>query len=86
MRFAAGQENSYQAAPSICECVDLRVAAASRAANSLLLLPPFPPDAERCALTCVESTICVSADRPLPANFRNSFSQTPRRAQRVKRL
>ena len=47
---------------SICECcVDLRVAPSARAANSLLLLPPFPPDAERCALTCVESIICVSA-------------------------
>jgi hypothetical protein len=22
--------------------------------------PPFPPDAERCALTCEESIICVS--------------------------
>ncbi len=51
MRFAAGQENGDQAAPSIRECVDLRVAPSARAANSLLLLPPFPPDAERCALT-----------------------------------
>ena len=41
--------------------MDLRVAPASRATNSLLLLPPFPPDAERWALTCVESIICVSA-------------------------
>jgi hypothetical protein len=86
MGFAAGQENGDQAAPSIRECVDLRVAPSARAANSLLLLPPFPPDADRCALTCVESIICVSTDRPLPANLRNRFSQTPRRAQRTKRL
>ena len=56
------------------------------AGNSLLLLPPFPPDAERCALTCVESIICVSVDRPFPASSRNRFSQMPRRAQRTKRL
>jgi hypothetical protein len=62
---------------SICECVNLRVAPSSRTANSLLLLPPFPPAAERCALTCVESIICVSADRPFPASSRNRLSQMP---------
>ena len=86
VRLTAGQEDGEEAAPSIRECVYLRVAPASRATNSLLLLPPFPPDAERWALTCVESIICVSADRPRPANSRNRFSQTPRRAQRTNRL
>src|SRR5713101_6633911 len=71
---------------SICECVYLRVAPSARAANSLLLLPPFPPAAERCAFTCVESIICVSVARPFPASPRNRFSHTPRRAQRTKRL
>ena len=86
MRFATGQKNGNEAPFSICECVDLRVAPSARAANSLLLLPPFPPAAERCALTCVESIICVSVDRPFPASSRNRFSQMPRRAQRTKRL
>src|ERR1700691_14136 len=86
VRFTSGQQNGDQAPLSICECVDLRVAPSARAANSLLLLPPFPPDAERCALTCVESIICVSVDRPFPASSRNKFSQMPRRAQRTKRL
>jgi len=58
---------------NICECVNLRVAPSARAANSLLLLPPFPPAAERCAFTCVESIMCV---RPFPASSRNRFSQT----------
>ena len=49
-----------------------------RAANSLFLLPPFPPEAERCTLTCVESIICVSTQRPFPASSRNRFSQIPR--------
>jgi hypothetical protein len=84
--FTAGQQNSDQATLSICECVNLRIPPSARAANSLFLLPPFPPAAERWALTCVESIICVSAERPLPASSRNKFSQMPRRAQRAKRL
>jgi hypothetical protein len=84
--FTAGQQNGDQAPLSICECVNLRIPPSARAANSLFLLPPFAPAAERWALTCVESIICVSAERPLPASSRNRFSQIPRRAQRAKRL
>src|ERR1700722_675884 len=84
--FASSQQNGDEAPFSICECMDLRVAPSTRAANSLFLLPTFPPDAERCALTCVESIICVSVDRPFLASSRNRFSQMPRRAQRTKRL
>ena len=70
---------------SASACI-LRVAPSARAANSLLLLPPFPPAAERCALTWVEFDHLRSADRPFPASSRNRFSQMPRRAQRTKRL
>src|SRR5438093_11551843 len=86
MRFASGQQDGEKAPFSICECVNLRVAPSAQAANSLLLLPPFPPAAERCTFTCVESIICVSVARPFPASPRNRFSHTPRRAQRTKRL
>src|SRR5262249_8919213 len=86
VRLAAGQEDGKKTAFSICECVDLRVAPAARAANRLFLLPPFPPEAERCALMCVLSIICRSLDRPRPANSRNRLSQTPRSAHRTKRL
>ena len=86
MRFASGQQDGEEPPFSIRKGVDLRVAPSARAANSLLLLPPFPPEAERCALTCVESIICVSTERPFPASSRNRFSQMPRRAQRTKRL
>src|SRR5215468_157766 len=84
--LASRQQNGDQAPLRICECVNLRVAPSARTANSLLVLPLFPPAAERCALTCVESIICVSVARPRPASSRNRFSQTPRRAQRTKRL
>ena len=83
MRFTAGQQDGEKASFSICECMNLRVAPATRTADRLLLLPPFPPEAERWALTWVESIICNCADRPLPASFRNRFSQMPRSAQRT---
>ena len=38
----------------------LRVAPSARAAHSLVLLPPFPPAAQRCAFTCAEfHHLCV---------------------------
>ncbi len=86
MRLAAGQQDGEKAPFSIRERVNLRVAPSARAANSLLVLPFFPPAAERCAFTCVESIICVSVDRPFPSSSRNRFSQMPRCAQRTKRL
>ena len=84
VRFASGQQDGDQAPFSICECMDLRVAPSARAANSLFC-SPFSARAERCALTWVESIICISTDRPLPASSRNRFSQRPRRPQRTKR-
>lgn len=41
-----------------------QLAPAARAANRLSLRPPFPPEAERCALMCVESIICIWPERP----------------------
>src|SRR5262249_48593491 len=55
MRLAAGQEEGKKTALSIRDCVDFCIAPAARASNRLRLLPPFPPEAERCALMCVES-------------------------------
>ena len=47
---AAGQEDGKKTAFSICDCVDFRIAPASRATNCLLMFPLFAPEAERCAL------------------------------------
>ena len=55
MRLTPSQQEGNQAPFSICECMDLCVAPAARAANSLLVLPPFPPAAQRCALMWVLS-------------------------------
>jgi hypothetical protein len=43
VRFTCGQQDGDKAPFNICECVNLRVAPSTRAANSLLLLPPFHP-------------------------------------------
>jgi hypothetical protein len=47
VRLAAGQKDAKKTALSICDCVDFRVAPAARAANRLLVLPLFAPEAER---------------------------------------
>jgi hypothetical protein len=49
MRLAARQSEGEKTSLSICNCMNFRVATASRPTNRLILLPPFPPDAERCA-------------------------------------
>ena len=50
MRLAARQSEGKKTSFSICNCMDFRIAPASRPTNRLISLPPFPPDAERCAL------------------------------------
>ena len=59
--LATGQQEGKKTAFSICDCVDFRIASAARTADRLVLLPPFPPEAERCALMCVLSIICVAS-------------------------
>jgi hypothetical protein len=86
MRRAVGQQEGNKTSFGISDSVDFRIAPATRASDCLILLPPFPPEAERCALICVESIICVSVDRPRRDNSVNILSHTPRLAQRTKRL
>lgn len=50
MHLPAGQQEGKKTAFSIRDCVDFRVAPATRAANRLLMFPLFAPEAERCAL------------------------------------
>ena len=41
VRLASSQQDGDKSSISICECMNLRVAPSARAANSLLLLPPY---------------------------------------------
>ena len=63
-----------------------RALADHKKAKRCLKTVAFPLDAERWALICVESIICVSVDRPRRNNSVNILSHTPRLAQRTKRL
>jgi hypothetical protein len=86
VRSAIGHRPEEKVAFSICDRVDLRIAPGARAPDRLILLPPFPPAAERCAFTWVESIICVWVERPRPASWLDNRSRTPRLAHRTKRL
>ena len=57
MRLTTCEKDAQKTAFSIADCMDFCVAAAARPTDRLILLPPFPPEAERCALIWVESII-----------------------------
>ncbi len=61
--LAASQQEGNRAAAYVGQGVDLGRAAAARTADRLALLPPFPPEAQRCAFTAEES-INTSAGGP----------------------
>lgn len=62
--------------------VDLGGAAAARAANGLIVLPPLPPAAQRCARTAEESmSICAGGPPALARAWKISL-HTPLAAQR----
>lgn len=47
---AIRQQEGNKTSFGISDSVDFRIAPATRASDRLILLPPFPPAAERCAL------------------------------------
>ena len=53
--IAASEHEGERTTLIVGQRVDFRRAPAARAADRLILLPPFPPAAERCALTAEES-------------------------------
>src|SRR5206468_10565196 len=61
--LSASEHEGKRATLSVCQRVDFRRAAAARTADGLIFLPPFPPAAERCALTA-ELSIKTCAGGP----------------------
>src|SRR3954454_11002147 len=61
--LSASEPEGKRATLSVCQRVDFRRAAAARTADGLIFLPPFPPAAERCALTA-ELSIRTCAGGP----------------------
>jgi hypothetical protein len=49
--LASGQKKSDRTAITIGQGVDFGCATAARASDRLAPLPPFPPEAQRCAFT-----------------------------------
>ena len=70
----------------VADGVDLGRAPAPRAADGLVVLPPFPPEAQRCAFTAEESIRTWEGGPPARARVSNRSLQTPLAAQRAKRL
>ncbi len=62
--LAAGQHKGDRTAEIVGQCVDFGCASASRSADRLVELPPFPPEALRCALTAEESIMSCAGGPP----------------------
>jgi hypothetical protein len=85
--FSARQMEGERAAIEVGLEMDLGREAAARAAERLILLPPFAPAADTCARTTVESNICTRWAVPLiAASASNMASNTPARLRRQNRF
>src|SRR6185295_2891379 len=83
---AGRQDEDERAALGVADGVELGVAAAFGAADTMSQAPPFAPPAQRWALMQLESMNNRSAASSAPARALKILSQTPRSAQRTKRL
>jgi len=86
MEVARRNQQNPGPAGGIGEGVDRRRASAAGASYAFLEGPPFPPAAERCALTCELSIEAVPITPVLPVTALNMVSQMPWRLHRLKRL
>ncbi|ESW80769.1 hypothetical protein X772_24510 [Mesorhizobium sp. LSJC280B00] len=84
--LAAGQEKGDRPAESIRQGMDFGGPSASRATDGLILLPPLPPAAQRCALTADGSMRSSAGGPPAMARAWKMALQTPLADQRWKRL
>jgi len=71
------QQEGERTTVSIGDGVDFGVATAPAAADRLEVRPPFPPAAERCALTCVLSISTSVGGPPSAASASKTARQTP---------
>src|SRR5215208_8174975 len=85
-RVAGRQDEGDRTAASISQRVDLRRAAAARAADRLRCFPLLPPPADRCALMWVASMANSSGMAPAWATCSNTERQTPCRTHLLYRL
>jgi hypothetical protein len=79
----AGKHEGDWPALGVCQRMDFGRAPAARAADGLIFLPPFPPEAERCAFTAELSMRSCAGGPPACASAWNKSTQTPLAAQRT---
>ena len=84
--LAPGQQEGDGAAGGIGQGVDFRRSPPTGPADRLTALPPFPPEAQRCAFTAELSIRTSAGGPPAPANAWNMSAHTPLAAQRWNRL
>lgn len=81
--LAASEPKGKWAAVLIGQGVDLGRAPATRTTDRLSFLPPFPPEAERCAFTADESIRTWTGGPPALARVWKRLDQTPFSAHRT---
>ena len=86
MLIARRDQQNARPTGGVGQRVERGRAAAARAPDRLLEGPPFPPAAERCALTCELSIDAVASKPVLPVSALNIASQVPCRLHRLNRL
>jgi hypothetical protein len=84
--MAAGQQKPDGTAETVGQGMDFGGASTTRATDRLIFLPPFPPDAQRCAFTAEESISTSAGGPPAAAKAWKISIQTPLADQRTKRL
>jgi hypothetical protein len=83
---ATGEVERDRLAGLVCRGVDLAGPAAARPPDGLRVLPPFPPEALRCAFASVASRNTSAGGPPAAASASKRRRQTPLIAQRTNRL
>ena len=82
--LAGGRIEGQGPAMFVAQGMDLGVSAALGAADGLSRIPPFPPPAQRCALTKVVSMeTCSGVPARVSVKARNRYCQWPRPDQRL---
>ena len=81
--LASGEQEGDGPAVAIGQRVDFGRAASARTTDGLVALPPFPPEAERCAFTAEESISTWAGGPPALASAWKRSTQTPFAAQRT---
>jgi hypothetical protein len=83
---AAGQQKPDRTTETVSQGMDFGGASTTRTTDRLILLPPFPPDAQRCAFTAEESISTSAGGPPVAAKAWKISTHTPLADQRTKRL